>query len=108
MRLVRIAIIVASCGGLFGGTVATAVAGTFCDSPQAKSKMWAPLCTQKASTVATPKVAATNNNGCTPLIKSPGAGASNPAPCCCVTGSNNKNIASCAEYPNLPVCTSLD
>jgi hypothetical protein len=111
MRLVRIAIIVASCGGLFGGTAATAVAGTFCDSPQANSKVWAPLCAQKASTVATPKVAAKNNNGCTPLLTSPGAGVSNPGPCCCSPSGNDRNTASCATYgPNtsfdLPVCTS--
>jgi len=108
MRLIRISLVVAGCAGLFGGTAATAVAGTFCNSPQMNSKMWAPLCPQKASTIATTKVAATNNNGCTPLISSPGAGVSKSGPCCCVSGSNNKNIASCAAYPNLPICTSVD
>ena len=119
MRLVRIAILVASCGGLFGGTAATAVAGTFCDSPQVNSKMWAPLCAQKASTVATTttKVAAKNNNGCTPVISSPGAGVSknivSGIACCCSPDGNDRNTASCATYGptthyGLPVCTSSD
>ena len=90
---------------------------TFCDSPQASSKLWAPLCAQEASAIATTKVAAKNNNGCTPVISSPGAGVSKTIvsgiACCCSPDGNDRNTASCTTYgPNtkygLPVCTSSD
>jgi hypothetical protein len=51
MRLIRIAILIASFAVLFGGSIASSMAGTFCDSSLSKSKTWAPLARVCADTI---------------------------------------------------------